>query len=68
MIASTPWAERESHTTVIDAAGNFYLLGGDGDNDILFGDVWESIGRGACRTGGVLHGGSGFGLCACVCI
>jgi hypothetical protein len=68
VIASTPWAERESHTTVIDAAGNFYLIGGDGDNDIFFGDVWESIGRGACRTGGVLQGGSGFGLCACVCI
>jgi hypothetical protein len=38
-----PWAARTAHTTVIDAAGNIYLMGGGGgagNNPIGYNDVW----------------------------
>ena len=39
-----PWAARYWHTTVIDAAGNIYLMGGAGDGGD--GDGGESGGGG----------------------
>jgi hypothetical protein len=38
-----PWAARAGHTTVIDAAGNIYLMGGGsgvGNNPTIYNDVW----------------------------
>ncbi len=40
--ASAPWAGRDGHTTVVDAAGAIYVIGGQGFNGILFNDVWVS--------------------------
>ncbi len=45
---SAPWAERQRHTTVIDAAGAIYVIGGDGS--IYYQDVWASTDGGADRT------------------
>ena len=51
---SAPWAARCCHTTVIDAAGAIYVIGGLGST--VFGDVWASTDGGA-RPDSV--GGSG---------
>ena len=52
-----PWAARYGHTTVIDAAGNIYLMGGgDFNQRILYNDVWLGTNKGANRTRGVLEG------------
>jgi hypothetical protein len=46
-----PWAARRRHTTVIDAAGAIYVIGGyDGGTD--YKDVWASTDGGADRTRG----------------
>ncbi len=41
-----PWAARFGHTTVIDAAGAIYVIGGRGGNT-YFADVWASTDGGA---------------------
>ncbi len=48
---SAPWAAREAHSTVIDAAGAIYVIGGGHDSD-----VWVSTDGGARpdSRGGVL--------------
>ena len=45
--ASAPWAARFGHTTVIDAAGAIYVIGGVGTGDTVFQDVWVSTDGGA---------------------
>ena len=55
---SAPWGGRIGHTTVIDAAGAIYVIGGftsHNGTDSFFNDVWVSTDRGAGRTraGGV---------------
>jgi hypothetical protein len=43
VIASAPWAARLGHTSVIDAAGAIYVIGGVNDRDRTdFKDVWVS--------------------------
>ncbi len=49
--ASAPWAARRGHTSVIDAAGAIYVLGGrSGGFSTYYNDVWKSIDGGAHRT------------------
>ncbi len=54
VIHHAPWGERSGHTTVIDAAGAIYVLGGFGLGDhgglIYYKDVWASTDGGADRT------------------
>jgi hypothetical protein len=50
----TPWAARFGHTTVIDAAGTMYLIGGFHGFNTNLNDVWSSANKGANRTRGVL--------------
>jgi hypothetical protein len=60
--ASAPWAARNGHTSVIDAAGAIYVLGGYGANGFLK-DVWKSTDGGVDRTyagGGVVGVLSGY--------
>jgi hypothetical protein len=56
--ASAPWAARDGHTSVIDAAGAIYVIGGEGDGT-WYQDVWASTDGGA-RAGlgpsGVVEG------------
>ncbi len=50
VIASAPWAARHGHTSVVDAAGAIYVIGGysgNYPNDILLHDVWVSTDGGA---------------------
>ncbi len=59
VVASAPWAARLGHTSVIDAAGAIYVIGGE-DRSVL-DDVWASAtgggGRNSCRgTRRVLQG------------
>jgi hypothetical protein len=55
VIASAQWAARASHTTVIDATGAIYVIGGlGGIGDTYYNDVWVSTDGGADRTRGVL--------------
>ncbi len=54
---SAPWAARDGHTSVIDAAGTIYVIGGYGDNT-YFNDVWASTDGGADRTRS--EGGRGY--------
>ncbi len=42
-----PWAARYSHTSVVDAAGAIYVIGGDGDGTTYLSDVWASTDGGA---------------------
>ncbi len=44
---SAPWAGRYSHTSVIDAAGAIYVLGGLGSGATRFQDAWVSTDGGA---------------------
>jgi hypothetical protein len=46
VIASAPWAGREQHTSVIDAAGVIYVIGG-WDGSTYLHDVWASTDGGA---------------------
>ncbi len=58
--AKAPWAARHSHTSVVDAAGAIFVIGGDGNT--VYNDVYAStdggaragLGRGV--VGGVLEG------------
>ncbi len=50
MIANAPWAGRRSHTTVIDAAGAIYVIGGMNGGSAFFNDVFVSTDGGADRT------------------
>ncbi len=50
------WAARAYHTTVIDAAGAIYIIGGFSGGSTSYKDVWVSTDRGADRTRGVLDG------------
>ncbi len=43
---SAPWANRGWHTSVIDAAGAIYVIGGEGFTGYL-NDVWASTDGGA---------------------
>jgi hypothetical protein len=51
VIASAPWAARAYHTTVIDAAGAIYVLGGN-SGTTFYKDFWVSTDGGADRTRG----------------
>ena len=42
---TAPWAAREQHTSVIDAAGAIYVIGGAGA--MYYKDVWVSTDGGA---------------------
>ncbi len=44
---SAPWAARFSHTSVIDAAGAIYVIGGAGLRGTYYHDVWASTDGGA---------------------
>jgi hypothetical protein len=46
VIDSAPWAARGSHTSVIDAAGAIYVIGGAGGGT-NYKDVWVSTDKGA---------------------
>jgi hypothetical protein len=43
---TAPWAGRLGHTSVIDAAGAIYVIGGRGSTTFL-NDVWKSTDGGA---------------------
>ncbi len=56
---TAPWAARFGHTTVIDAAGAIYVIGGiNVYGGTLFQDVWVSTDGGA-RAGLAPGGWSG---------
>ncbi len=57
VIASAPWAARAFHTSVVDAAGAIYVLGGF-NGGTYYKDVWVSTDGGA-RAGLVPGGGRG---------
>jgi hypothetical protein len=71
--AKAGWAGRFYHTSVVDAAGAIYVIGGLGDGNSLLQDVWAStdggaragLGRGVVKeynymgTKGVLRGTTG---------
>ncbi len=45
MTRKAPWDARYEHTSVIDAAGNIYVLGGY-NHDSIYSDVWMSADKG----------------------
>jgi hypothetical protein len=45
--ASAPWAGRARHTSVVDAAGAIYVIGGWNGGDTYYNDVWVSTDGGA---------------------
>ncbi len=47
MTANATWAPRARHASVIDAAGNIYVLGGSNDGNTIYNDVWRSADQGA---------------------
>ncbi len=49
---SAPWAKRYGHTSVVDAAGAIYVIGGysGGIADSYYQDVWASTDGGTDRT------------------
>jgi hypothetical protein len=48
VIASAPWAARFGHTSVIDAAGAIYVLGGQDYRTLTYyKDVWASTDGGS---------------------
>jgi hypothetical protein len=48
VIASAPWAARAGHTSVVDAAGAIYVIGGGGSTyGTFYQDVWVSTDGGA---------------------
>ncbi len=57
MIANAPWAARYGHTSVIDAAGAIYVIGGY-NSTTLYNDVWACTDKGVSPRGtrGVLEG------------
>ncbi len=64
MIDSAPWAAREGHTSVIDATGAIYVLGGF-NGGLFYHDVWVSTDKGADRTLGGAYVYVHFSVCAC---
>jgi hypothetical protein len=42
-----PWGDRAAHTSVIDAAGAIYVIGGRGGGTAYLSDVWASTDGGA---------------------
>jgi hypothetical protein len=46
---SAPWAARQAHTSVVEAAGAIYVIGGGtgGGTGTYFQDVWVSTNGGA---------------------
>ncbi len=56
VIAKAPWAARGAHTSVIDAAGAIYVIGGYGTGDTCYKDVCVSNDGGADRARGVVGG------------
>jgi hypothetical protein len=58
--ASAPWAAREAHTSVVDAAGAIYVIGGYSysTTSTYYNDVWASTDGGA-RPDPVKGGWSG---------
>ncbi len=76
MIASAPWAARGKHTSVIDAAGAIYVIGGMSWKAVIvyilgvregyayLNDVWASIDQGARACARVCVRA---GCCVCVC-
>jgi hypothetical protein len=54
---TAPWAAREYHTSVVDAAGAIYVIGG-WNGTTYFNDVWASTDGGA-RPDSVQGGWSG---------
>ncbi len=59
VISSAPWAARAGHTSVIDAAGAIYVIGGFSYANTYFNDVWVSTDGGA-RPDSVKGGGGGL--------
>ncbi len=57
---TAPWAVRYGHTSVVDAAGAIYVIGGRSPsstrNDVFYKDVWASTDGGA-RPDSVQAGG-----------
>ncbi len=47
VIANAPWGGRAYHTSVIDAAGAIYVIGGTGYGGTLYNDVYVSTDGGA---------------------
>ena len=45
--ASAQWAGRGGHTSVVDAAGAIYVIGGFGVTGTYYRDMWESTDGGA---------------------
>ncbi len=55
--AKAGWAARSGHTSVVDAAGAIYVIGGTyGDGTTGYNDVWASTDGGA--RAGLGQGGS----------
>jgi hypothetical protein len=59
---SAPWDGRRQHTSVVDADGAIYVLGGASynsgtDTTTYFNDIWKSTDGGADR--GLTHHGLG---------
>ncbi len=54
VIAKAPWAGRYGHTSVIDAAGAIYVIGGSSYSD--YNDVWVTTDKGVDGTRSVLGG------------
>ena len=61
---TAPWAARHFHTSVVDAAGAIYVIGGYGGTLTYYKDVWVSTDGGAraglSRRG--TRGGTGWVL------
>ncbi len=44
---SAQWAGRDGHTSVVDAAGAIYVIGGTSGGGTFYNDVWVSTDGGA---------------------
>jgi hypothetical protein len=54
---TAPWAARYGHTSVVDAAGAIYVIGGSGTyRGPYYQDVWVSTDGGARLAPGVVGG------------
>ena len=66
MTRKAPWDARYEHTSVIDAAGNIYVLGGY-NNDNIYSDVWMSADKGeTLHAAARLYRGDACHVHACV--
>jgi hypothetical protein len=79
--ANAPWAGRYSHTTVVDATGAIYVIGGSSGGTTDFNDVWASTDGGArpdsvkggrrrvcaCMREHVRVCARAMSVCGCVC-